>query len=89
MAVVHSSVGILFRDITTLCVDPEAFHATIDAYAARYAESNIDYVAGVDSRGFIFGAAVAYKLRKPFLMIRKIGKTPGAHSTLSISLTHV
>ncbi len=68
--------GIQFRDITTLLKDPVGFRATIDELAQRYADTKIDKIAGIEARGFIFGAALAYSLGKGFVPIRKKGKLP-------------
>jgi adenine phosphoribosyltransferase len=68
--------GILFRDITPLLTDPKALAAAIDALCAGFTDAGIDYVAAVEARGFIFGAAVARKLGVGFVPIRKKGKLP-------------
>lgn len=68
--------GILFRDITPLLAEPKAFAAAIGALCADFTESGIDYVAAIEARGFVFGAAVAEKLRAGFVPIRKKGKLP-------------
>lgn len=68
--------GVLFRDITPLLRDGAAFRALIDAFAERYATENIDAIAGVDARGFIIGAALAYRLGCGFIPVRKAGKLP-------------
>ena len=68
--------GILFRDITPLLAEPKAFAAAIGALCADFTESGIDYVGAVEARGFVFGAAVAEKLRAGFVPIRKKGKLP-------------
>jgi adenine phosphoribosyltransferase len=68
--------GILFRDITTLLKDAEGFHAVVEKLAAAYRDSGVDKVAGIESRGFIIGAAVAYRLKVGFVPIRKAGKLP-------------
>lgn len=68
--------GVNFRDATTLFHDPEAFRATIDAFADDCADQRIDIIAAVDARGFILGGALAYKLGKPFALVRKKGKLP-------------
>lgn len=68
--------GIQFRDITTLLKDPAGFHATIDELAQRYKDMRLDKIAGIEARGFIFGAALAYALNKGFVPIRKKGKLP-------------
>ncbi len=68
--------GIQFRDITTLLKDQVGFRATIDELAQRYADMKLDKIAGIEARGFIFGAALAYALNKGFVPIRKKGKLP-------------
>ena len=67
--------GVLFRDITPLLRDEPIFRACIDAIAEHF-KGRVDAVAGVESRGFIIGSAVAYKLGKGFIPIRKEGKLP-------------
>ena len=68
--------GVQFRDITPLLRDGDAFHTLIDTYAERYADAKIDAVAGIDARGFIIGAALAYRLGCGFIPVRKAGKLP-------------
>lgn len=68
--------GILFRDITTLLNNPTKFHLLIDHLKEYYEDKEIDFIAGIESRGFIFGAALAVKLKLPFVPIRKPGKLP-------------
>jgi adenine phosphoribosyltransferase len=68
--------GIVFKDITPLLKDPRAFHDAIDAMAAHYASRNVDAIAAIDARGFIFGSALAYKLGVGLAPIRKSGKLP-------------
>lgn len=68
--------GILFRDITTLLKDPAAFQRVIDKFSAFYQEEGIDKVVGIESRGFIFGAPLAYNLGAGFVPVRKPGKLP-------------
>ena len=70
--------GILFYDITTLLRDPQGFRMTIDMLAAPYEGQPIDAVVGIESRGFILGAAVAQRLCVGFIPIRKPGKLPAA-----------
>jgi adenine phosphoribosyltransferase len=70
--------GVMFRDITTLLKDREGFRATIDALARRYEDRRIDKVAGIESRGFIIGAALAARLGAGFVALRKRGKLPAA-----------
>jgi len=69
--------GILFKDITTLLKDGPAFRAVVDMLAANYANERIDVVVGIESRGFIFGGAVAHQLGAGFVPVRKLGKLPG------------
>ncbi len=68
--------GIMFRDITTLLKDPDGFKETIDILYERYKDKKIDKVLGIESRGFIFGAPLAYLLHCGFVPIRKPGKLP-------------
>lgn len=68
--------GIQFRDITTLLGDAMAFRYTIDRLAERYDSAGAGAVVGIESRGFIFGAALASRLSLPFVPIRKEGKLP-------------
>src|SRR6185436_6157791 len=69
--------GILFKDITTLLKDGPAWAAVIEHLAARYRSAGVDLVVGVESRGFIFGGALAHQLRAGFVPVRKRGKLPG------------
>jgi adenine phosphoribosyltransferase len=69
--------GILFKDITTLLRDGPAWHFAVDALAGRYQGERVDVVVGVESRGFIFGGAVAHQLQAGFVPVRKVGKLPG------------
>ncbi len=68
--------NIQFRDITTLLKDPVGFRVTIDDLVRRYKDVKIDKIAGIESRGFILGAPLAYALGKGFIPIRKKGKLP-------------
>ncbi len=68
--------GILFYDITTLLAEPDGFKATIDSLATPYKGQGIDVVVGIESRGFILGAAVAHAIGAGFVPIRKPGKLP-------------
>ena len=68
--------GIMFRDITTVLKDPVGLRATVDELARRYQNEKIDKVAGIESRGFIIGAPLAYVMGKGFVPIRKKGKLP-------------
>lgn len=69
--------GIQFRDITTLLKDPSGFHATIQALLGRYMGKTIHKIVGIESRGFIIGAPLAYALGCGFVPARKPGKLPG------------
>jgi adenine phosphoribosyltransferase len=73
--------GIIFKDITTLLNNAEAFGVTMNHLYQKYKEYNLDYVAGIDARGFIFGAALAQMLGIGFVPIRKKGKLP--YTTIS------
>gem|GEM_PF-7312 len=68
--------GIVFKDITPLLGDPQAFNMTINLLADRYIGRHIDRVVGVEARGFILGAALAYKLNAGLILVRKPGKLP-------------
>ncbi len=67
---------IVFKDITPLLESPSGLSLAIDSIASEYAERSVEIVAGVESRGFIFGAAVAYRMGIGFVPIRKPGKLP-------------
>ena len=67
--------GVIFRDITTLLKDKDAFKKAVDEMAAKIDE-DVDKIIGIEARGFIFGAALAYKLNKGFIPVRKPGKLP-------------
>jgi adenine phosphoribosyltransferase len=69
--------GILFKDITTVLRQPELLQQLVDILASRLEGKNIQYIAGIESRGFILGAPLAYKLGVGFVPIRKVGKLPG------------
>jgi adenine phosphoribosyltransferase len=68
--------GIIFKDITPLLGDAEAFHFVIDALAEKFAEQKPDVVVGIDARGFLLASAVAYKLGAGLAIVRKPGKLP-------------
>ena len=68
--------GIMFRDITTLLADPQGFRLSINKMVERYTGIKIDKVAGIEARGFIFGAPLAHQLGVGFVPIRKKGKLP-------------
>jgi adenine phosphoribosyltransferase len=69
--------GIMFRDVTTLFLDPRGFRLAIDQLLAPFVGQHIDKVAGLEARGFILGGAVAHQLSVGFVPIRKKGKLPG------------
>ncbi|MFQ5464615.1 MAG: adenine phosphoribosyltransferase [Thermodesulfobacteriota bacterium] len=77
--------GILFKDITTLCKDPLMFQRMVDLLGHRYIEKRVDLVVGIEARGFIVGAALAYKLGAGVVLVRKPGKLP--HKTHKASYT--
>jgi len=68
--------GIVFKDITPLLGNGPLFHRTIDILAERYRNKSVDTVLGIESRGFIIGAALAYRLGAGFCIVRKPGKLP-------------
>jgi len=68
--------GIMFRDITTLLADPKGLRATVDELIWPFLKGDIDFVAGIEARGFILGGAVAHELGLGFVPIRKKGKLP-------------
>jgi adenine phosphoribosyltransferase len=68
--------GIMFKDITTLIKDPAGFAFTINTLVDKYSDAKLDKIAGIESRGFIFGAVLAYRLNIGFVPIRKKGKLP-------------
>ena len=80
--------GILFYDITTLLCDSRGFRDTVDALAAPYMGEDVDQVIGIESRGFILGAAVANALGCGFVPVRKPGKLPGATHREAYSLEY-
>ncbi len=68
--------GILFRDITTLLQNKDAFKYAIDKMAEHVSDEKIDYIVGAESRGFLIGSALAYKMNTGFIPVRKKGKLP-------------
>jgi adenine phosphoribosyltransferase len=74
--------GIIFKDITTLLKVPQAFHQAIDELTAQFRDQKVEVVVGMESRGFIFAAPLAYNLGAGLVPVRKLGKLP--HDTLSI-----
>lgn len=80
--------GILFRDITPLLAHPGAFSAAVEALCADFTGAGIEYVAAVEARGFIFGAAVAERLCAGFVPIRKKGKLPFRTESITYDLEY-
>ena len=75
--------GIIFKDITTLLKDSNAFQDVINVFYEKLKNQKVDKIIGIESRGFIFGAALAFKLNVGFIPIRKKGKLPG--ETISVN----
>jgi adenine phosphoribosyltransferase len=80
--------GILFYDVTTLLRDPEGFKLAIDTMAEPYRGQNIALVVGIESRGFILGAAVADRIGAGFVPVRKVGKLPSTTIKASYALEY-
>lgn len=80
--------GILFKDIAPLLQDKDAFRQTIDAIAEQWADKKIDVVVGIEARGFLFAAALAYKLGAGVVIIRKPGKLPYKTYTITYELEY-
>lgn len=80
--------GIMFRDVTTLFLDPRGFRMAIDQMLAPYAGQRFDKVAGLEARGFILGGAIAHQLSVGFVPIRKQGKLPGKTIQQSYTLEY-
>jgi adenine phosphoribosyltransferase len=76
------------RDITTLLRDPEGLRYTIDTLAEKCADFSVDFVIGMESRGFIFGAPLAYRLGAGFIPVRKPGKLPAAVHAIEYELEY-
>ncbi len=80
--------GIQFRDITTLLLDPDGFHATVERMAAQLADLSLDAIAGIEARGFLFASALAYRLKHGVILIRKQNKLPGATVGVNYALEY-
>jgi len=80
--------GILFRDITTLIKDENAFHETINQIIERSKKFNFTKIAAIESRGFVFASAVSYILKKPFIMLRKKNKLPADVHSVDFELEY-
>lgn len=84
----YPTEGISFKDITTLLRDKDAFKETIDQLEEKLKDYDFDYIAGIESRGLIFGAPLADRLSKGFIPIRKPGKLPGEIEKVSYELEY-
>ena len=80
--------GILFRDITTLIKDSDAFEECINQIIERSKNYKIDKIAAIESRGFVFASAVSYLLKKPFIMFRKKNKLPAETHSVDFELEY-
>jgi adenine phosphoribosyltransferase len=80
--------GILFYDITTLLKDPDAFRTTIELLTEPYLDERIDIVVGMESRGFIFSAPMAFQLHAGFVPVRKLGKLPAETVSVEYALEY-
>ncbi len=80
--------GIIFKDISTLIKNKDAFKKSIDVLAKKFKDERVEYVVGVEARGFIFGAALAYKLGAGFVPVRKKGKLPYKTKSVTYQLEY-
>ena len=80
--------GILFRDITTLIKDEKAFAESINQIVERVKKFEVDKIAAIESRGFVFASAVSYLLKKPFIMLRKKNKLPAETHSVDFKLEY-
>ena len=80
--------GILFRDITTLIKNPDAFNFSIDRIVEISKKIKFDKISAIESRGFVFASAVSYKLKKPLLMMRKKNKLPAERYSVDFELEY-
>lgn len=80
--------GIIFRDITTALKKPEVFRQIIDEIYFNFKDGNIDYIAAIESRGYLFGAPLAYKLGAGLVIIRKPGKLPSKVERIEYELEY-
>jgi adenine phosphoribosyltransferase len=80
--------GIIFKDITPILQDPAGFHDAIEALCALFDPAAFDVIVGLESRGFVFGAPVAYALGRGFIPVRKLGKLPSSKITVEYSLEY-
>lgn len=80
--------GIIFRDITPVLENPRAFADIVDAFASRFGYDGVTKIAGIESRGFIFSAALAYRMGCGLVLVRKSGKLPRATFSASYALEY-
>ena len=80
--------GVQFRDITPLLREPKSLRVLIDLFVQRYIDAKLDYIAGLDARGFIIGPILAYELNLGFIPIRKAGKLPYKRASQSYELEY-
>ena len=80
--------GILFRDITTLIKDENAFAESINQIIERSKQFKVDKIAAIEARGFVFASAVSYLLKKPFIMLRKKNKLPADTYSIDFELEY-
>jgi adenine phosphoribosyltransferase len=80
--------GIVFKDITPVLADPRAFNTCLDLISERFDGKPLDAIVGIESRGFIFGAALAASMRKAFIPVRKPGKLPSATHKVAYELEY-
>ena len=80
--------GVLFRDISPVLKDPRALKFVVDQFYGIYKNKNVDLIAGIESRGFIFASALAIRFGKGCVMIRKQGKLPGKTITLAYDIEY-
>lgn len=80
--------GIIFKDITTALKEPQTFKRIVDFFTEEYKNKGIDYVAGIESRGFMFGAPLAYNIGAGFIVIRKPGKLPAEVEKVTYDLEY-
>ena len=80
--------GILFRDITTLIKNENAFEETVNQIIERSKKYKVDKIAAIESRGFVFASAVSYLLKKPFIMLRKKNKLPAEVHSVDFELEY-
>ena len=80
--------GIIFKDISTLLKNKDAFKHAIDTLAKQFKKERVEYVVGVEARGFIFGSALAYKLGAGFVPVRKKGKLPYKTNSVTYQLEY-